>query len=408
MCYNSYNFYLDGITTMITLLIVIYIVFISLGLPDSLFGVAWPVVHLEFGIAESFASVYSIIIGVCTGGVSLVAGRLIRKFGTGRVTFFSIILTAIGLIGMSFSPNIVVMMIFAVILGYGAGAIDTGLNNFVSLHYKAHHMNWLHCFWGIGVTTSPLIMSAVLSGETGSWRNGYRIVAVLQLIIAFIVIFSLKKWRKVEFSTEANGETEEKAESKSIIEILKGKTVLTSIFSLGLYCGMEFLVGTWGATYLVNVFSLSPSEAAKWVSLYYGGIMLGRFVSGFISMKLNDDKMIRLGISSAFLGMVVLALPIGKLSIIGFLLIGFGFGPIFPSVLHNVPRRFGKEYSADITGYHMGGAYLVGFLIQLSFGYLASGTTFKITPFVLLLICAALFFVNEITIKKLGKRPELS
>ena len=170
------------------LLIVIYIVFISLGLPDSLFGVAWPVVHLEFGIHQGFASVYGIVTGVCTGGASFVAGWLLRKFGTGKVTFFSILLTVAGLVATSFAPNIVVMMICSVVMGYGAGAIDTGLNNYVALHYEARHMNWLHCCWGLGVTISPIIMSQFLGGETGSWRNGYRIVALLQLSITVIIL----------------------------------------------------------------------------------------------------------------------------------------------------------------------------------------------------------------------------
>ena len=188
---------------MILLLIIIYIVFISLGLPDSLFGVTWPVVHLDFGLHESYASLYSIVTAVCTGGVSFVSGRLIRKFGTGKVTFFSTLLTVAGLIGISFSPNLYVMMFFSVILGYGAGAIDTGLNNFVSLHYKAQHMNWLHCFWGIGVTVSPMIMSQFLTGETGSWRNGYRVVALIQFVIAMLVLFTLSKWKGLEGDSSA-------------------------------------------------------------------------------------------------------------------------------------------------------------------------------------------------------------
>lgn len=385
---------------MVFLLIVIYIVFISLGLPDSLLGVAWPVLHTEFGIPESFASVFSIIVGICTGAVSFIAGRLIRKFGTGNVTFFSILLTAVGLVGISLSPNIIVMIIFSVILGYGAGAIDTGLNNFVSLHYKAHHMNWLHCFWGIGVTASPIIMSSFLKGEAGSWRNGYRIIALIQLVIAAITAFSLKKWKAVE-----NGkiqETEEKSENtnnKSALQIIKSKGVLTSILSLGLYCSMEFMVGTWGATYLVNIYSLTPDTAAKWVSLYYGGIMLGRLISGFISMKASDNTMIRGGIAVSFIGMIILSLGLGSISICGLLLIGMGFGPIFPSILHSVPERFGSEYSADITGFHMGGAYAVGFLTQLLFGFIAGATTFYIMPFVLIAICCTLFVDHELTIK---------
>ena len=267
------------------LLIVIYIVFISLGLPDSLFGVVWPVVHREFGVVESFASVYSVIVAMTSGGVSFFAGRLIRKFGTGRVTFVSVLLTAVGLLGTSFAPNLWVMMFFSVVMGYGAGAIDTGLNNYVSLHYKASHMNWLHCCWGVGVTVSPIIMSAFLSGETGSWRTGYRIIAAIQFCIALIAAISLPHWKDSESGRATAGDENEKNKKANIFAV---KGVLTSTLSLGLYCGMEFLIGTWGASYLVNTFALSPNSAAKWISLYYGGIMLGRLVSGFVSMKTSD------------------------------------------------------------------------------------------------------------------------
>ena len=388
---------------MILILAVIYIVFISLGLPDSLFGVAWPVLHKEFAISESFASVYSIIVTVCTGGVSFVAGTLIRKFGTSKVTLYSILLTAIGIVGISFSPNIIVMIIFAIILGYGAGAIDTGLNNFVSLHYKAQHMNWLHCFWGVGVTVSPLIMSAFLGGEEGSWRNGYRIIAVLQFAIAGIVLLSLKRWRSMEKTKQEEAANEPEASAK-LGDILKSKGIITSILSLAAYCSMEFLLGTWGASYAVNVFAISPDIAAKWVSLYYGGIMFGRMISGFISMKVSDKNMIRGGIAASLLGILVLALPIGSTSLIGLLLIGIGFGPVFPSVLHSIPDRFGATYSADITGYHMGGAYAIGFTVQMLFGFVATGTTFKITPFVLIALCIGLYLLNEATLKSVKKR----
>lgn len=383
------------------LLIVIYIVFISLGLPDSLFGVVWPVVHREFGVVESFASVYSVIVAMTSGGVSFFAGRLIRKFGTGRVTFVSVLLTAVGLLGTSFAPNLWVMMFFSVVMGYGAGAIDTGLNNYVSLHYKASHMNWLHCFWGVGVTVSPIIMSAFLSGETGSWRTGYRIIAAIQFCIALIAAISLSHWKDSESGGATAGDENEKNKKANIFSV---KGVLTSTLSLGLYCGMEFLIGTWGASYLVNTFALSPDSAAKWISLYYGGIMLGRLVSGFVSMKTSDNTLIRAGIVISFAGMFLLTLPIGTPAFFGLLLIGFGFGPIFPSVLHSVPGRFGNELSADITGFHMGGAYALGFLIQVSFGYIASATTFYITPFVLLAVAAALFTVNEVTIRTVAKR----
>jgi fucose permease len=387
---------------MAALLVVIFIVFVSLGLPDSLFGAAWPVTHKDLGIAENFASYYGIITGVCTGGVSFIAGKVLRKFGTARVTLVSTFLTVAALIGMSFSPNIIVFMIFTVVLGYGAGAIDTGLNNFVSLHYEARHMNWLHCCWGLGVTISPLIMSVFLSEDLNSWRMGYRVVALLQLSITVIIALSIKRWDRIEKSIVAE-DSAEKPQSAKLFDLLKIKGVLTSILSMGLYCGMEFSLGTWGATYAVNTFAIAPDEAAKWVSLYFCGIMLGRIIAGFVSIKLNDKNLIRCGIVTAFIGMIVFALPLGKFSLAGFLLIGIGFGPIFPSILHSVPERFGTTYSADLTGYHMGGAYGIGFAIQLVYGFIASGTTFKITPFVIMALCAGVFAANETTLKTLKK-----
>lgn len=386
---------------MTALLIVIYIAFVSLGFPDSLFGVSWPVVHIEFGTPENFASVYSIITGVCTGGVAFIAGPLLRKFGTGRVTFFSTLLTALGLIGISFSPNIVVMMICTVIMGYGAGAIDTGLNNFVSLHYKAKHMNWLHCCWGLGVTISPIVMSAFLGGN-GTWRNGYRVIAFFQFAIALINLLSLKKWNVKPKA--AKEEAQKDLPKKSFFDLLKEKGMVTSILSLGLYCAGEFTIGTWGATYAVNVLAVSPDEAAKWISLYFGGIMVSRIVAGFLSEKLSDNSLVIGGMTLAAVGMVVLLLPIGKTALVGLLLIGMGYGPVFPSVLHSVPSRFGADYSADITGYHMSGAYGIGFAIQFAYGYIASATTFAITPFVLLAVGLGVIIATVVTLKALKNK----
>ena len=389
---------------MISLLVVIYVVFISLGLPDSMFGAAWPVVHTEFNVPESFASFYGIITGVCSGGVSFLSGVVIRKFGTPKVTFVSILLTALGLLGISFSPNIIVMMIFTVIMSYGAGAIDTGLNNYISLHFKARHMSWLHAFWGLGVTISPLILSFVLDNGS-SWRNSYRIISLMQFSIALIVGLYLKKW--INFDKKQTKDidvSEEKSNEK--LNIFRIKGLITSILSQGFYCSMEFLIGTWGASYLVNVYGSDPANAARWISLYFCGIMLGRLVSGFVSIKMSDKSLIRCSIIISFIGLLVLALPVGEIASAGLLFIGFGFGPIFPSILHSVPDRFGKKFSADITGFHMGGAYGIGFFSQLIFGYVATATTFKITPFVLLGFCTLLFAMNEITIKKTRKNAK--
>ena len=385
---------------MTALLIVIYIAFVSLGFPDSLFGVTWPVVHVEFGLPESFGSVYSVVTAVSTGGIAFIAGPLLRKFGTGRVTFFSTLLTALGLIGISFSPNIVVMMICTIIMGYGAGAIDTGLNNFVSLHYKAKHMNWLHCCWGLGVTLSPMIMSAFLGGES-TWRGGYRVVALIQFSIALIILASLKKWNIQPKDVKETETAQKELPKKTFFALLKEKGMITSILSLGLYCAGEFTIGTWGATYAVNVLAVSPDVAAKWISLYFCGIMLSRIVAGFLSEKLSDNTLIKGGMALAAVGMIVLLLPIGSTALIGLFLIGMGYGPVFPSVLHSVPARFGKDYSADITGYHMSGAYGVGFAVQFAFGYIASATTFAIMPVTLILFGIGVVGATIITIKKL-------
>ena len=382
------------------LLIVIYIAFISLGLPDSLFGVSWPVVHLEFGMPESFASVYTIILAVCTGGVSFVAGRVIRKFGTGKVTFFSTLLTAIGLVGISFAPNMVVMMIFSIILGYGAGAIDTGLNSYVSLHYKAKYLNWLHCFWGMGVAISPMIMSGFLGAGEGQWRNGYRVVALLQLLIALIILATLKKW---DPATEQEQQESAKADM-TMAQLLRLKGLPTSILSLGLYCGAEYLLGTWGATFAVHVFELTPDIAAKWVSLYYGGIMVGRIITGFVPDSIGDDLRVKIGAVIALAGIVFLTLPLGNTALAGLLLIGIGFWPVFPAVIHSVPRRFGATYSADLTGYHMGGAFTMGYIAQLSFGYIAVLTGYGILPFILLGMILGVFALHTITIRQLKQQ----
>ena len=387
---------------MILLLVVIYITFISLGLPDSLFGVAWPLAHVDFGLQESFGSVYSVIIALCTGGVSFFAGPLIKKFGTGLVTAISVVMTAVGLLVISFSPNIYVMMLGSVISGLGAGAIDTGLNNYVSLNYKAIHMNWLHCFWGVGVTISPLIMSVFL--KDGDWQAGYRTISYIQFGISLIVFASLVLWRKYDKKeteeTTIDTETKESAEKITLKRILLTPGVITAIISLGLYCSLEFLMGTWGASFLINARGLSADKAAQMVSLYYGGIMLGRFISGIVSLKVNDRNLIRGGVGVLLFGVIMLAIPNTITLYIGMVAIGVGCGPIFPSTLHAVPERFGKELSTHITGYHMGGAYAIGFVMQVVFGYVATATTFAITPYVLIAFVALTILMVEITNNK--------
>lgn len=387
---------------MIALLAVIYIVFIALGLPDSIFGAAWPVMHVDFGMNESFASVYSVIIGLCTSGAGFIAGKILRKFGTARVTFVSVLMTAVALFGISLSPNMAVAVVFAVILGYGAGAIDTGLNNYVSIHYKARHMSWLHCFWGIGVMTSPMILSAFLDEKNpSSWRTGYRIVSFVLLAIGILVGLFLKKWIKTENkSADEDGASDAKGK---ISDILKIKGVLPSMLTLGLYCGMEFTYTTWGASFFVNSFSTDPARASLYVSLYFGGIMLGRLLSGFLSSKLNDNKLIFLGLCTALLGLVLMIFPFEVSAVAGLFMTGLGFGPVFPSVLHAIPSSFGKTFSADITGLHMTAAYAVGYAVQLILGFISSNVSFSIMPPVLVVLCICAIVSYRHKIKMLGR-----
>ena len=381
---------------MTILLVVIYITFISLGLPDSLFGVAWPIAHIDFNVDESFGSVYSVVVAMTSGGISFFAGTLVRKFGTGKVTAISVLLTAVGMLGISFSPNVYIMMLFSIICGFGAGAIDTGLNAFVSVNYKAIHMNWLHCFWGVGVTVSPLIMSYFL--KNADWRNGYRAVSYIQFGITLVVFLSLFLWKKYDVKRN-NSELikEEKKPKLKLSDVLKTKGIFCGITSLGVYCAMEQIISVWGASYLVNHVALTPATAAQYVSGYFGGIIVGRFISGILSLKVSDNNMIRGGTAISVIGMVTMIIPSSVAVLLGLIIIGIGFGPVFPSVIHLVSERFGQDKTVDISGFHMGGAYVIGYVLQLIFGFSATMTTFEIVPYCLMGFAIVTIIFNELT-----------
>lgn len=389
----------------VLLLVVIYIAFISLGLPDSLFGVTWPVVHLELGVDEGFASLYMLIVGAGTATVSFIAGPLIRKLGTGWVTAISVLLTALGLFGMSIAPSIVLIIISSIVLGIGAGAVDTGLNDFVSKHYKARHMSWLHCFWGIGVTVSPLIMSLFL--EQGSWRGGYRSTAIIQLCLAAVMFLSLPLWKKVSAKHQSVSVEIKEEKSSEKFNIIKERGVVFAALSLAIYCGMEYLVGVWGASYLVNIFEFSPAIAARYIAMYYGGIMAGRFVTGVLTVRLSNKILIRFGIIIAVAGIIMLLLPMKALMLPGLLLIGMGYAPIFPCTIDSTKTRFNSKFSADIIGFQMGFAYVGAVSFQLIVGFVATRTTFLILPFILLALGVLLFIdvehINRITSSKITK-----
>jgi fucose permease len=382
------------------LLVVIYMAFISLGLPDSLFGVAWPLMHIELGMDLGFASVFTVIVGSCTAAISFVAGPVIRKAGTGKVTAVSVLMTAVALFGIGSSPSIVWVIAFAILMGAGAGAVDTGLNDFVSKHYKSRHMSWLHCFWGVGVTASPLIMSIFLDG--GTWRGGYRSVSYIQFALGAIMVMSLPLWKKVIAAVGVNDSPPPPAKKRRF-NVLKERGAVFAALSLAIYCGMEYLVGVWGASYLVSIDSLSPATAARYVSMYFGGIMAGRFITGLLTMKFSNKTLIRIGIVCATVGSALLLQPFARLNLPGLLMIGLGFAPIFPCTIDSTKDRFNREYSADIIGFQMGFAYVGAFAIQLGAGYLATRTTFLVIPAALLLFNVLLFadveLVNKMTVK---------
>ncbi|WP_336774616.1 MFS transporter [Paenibacillus sp. MMO-58] len=382
-------------------LIIIYLAFISLGLPDSLLGTAWPVMRPELNAPLGAAGVLYMTIAAGTIVSSLASGTILNRFGTGRVTLVSCIMTAGALLGYATSPSLVWLLVCAIPLGLGAGAVDAGLNNYVAAHYKAHHMSWLHCFWGVGATLGPVIMAQFITNN--AWRYGYLTVAAIQCALVVILFFSLPLWDRVAkihkrvsaraAQEEAVNEPEEKSAAGHPLKIRGVKLALVSFM---LYCGIEAAVGLWGSSYLVNMKSVSASTAAQWVSLYYAGITAGRFITGFITFKVSNRNLIRGGQLIALIGALLLFLPLPEgFALAGFITVGFGLAPIYPCMLHETPVRFGKKKSQSIMGYQMAVAYTGSTLMPPLLGLLASSITIGIFPFYIVLCTAAMFLFTE-------------
>lgn len=383
---------------MTLLLVIIYIVFISLGLPDSLLGAAWPVMHKDLGVDVSLASVISMMNLVLTSFVSFFSGKYIRKYGTLKVTLVSIVCTILGMAGIAISPNIFTIMFFSGVIGLGGGAIDTALNSYVAKYYSTRHMNWLHAFWGVGVSTSPLILSLFL--KEGNWRLGYIAISLVQsLIFAFVF------WKRGQWSIIKEDFSPVKEDKKlSLAQILKMPGIRLSIFTAGLYSSIEFTVGTWCASYLVFSLRFHPDVAARFVSVYFAGIMIGRILAGFVSERIKNDTLIKLGAAIALFGMLLMMFGSYYVTIAALFLLGLGYGPIYPSQLHRIPDFFGKTYAADIIGFHMAGAYAMGLLAQVSIGYIASRTSFAIIPYMLAVLCTLLLVLNKRLLSIIAKK----
>lgn len=384
---------------MVSLLLpVIYLAFISLGLPDSVLGAAWPSMYGELGAALSWAGVVSMIVSLGTIVSALCSERLTLRLGPGGVTAVSVLLTAVALLGFSLSGQFWQLCLWAVPYGLGAGSVDAALNNYVALHYESRHMSWLHCMWGLGASAGPVIMSRALAG--GSWQGGYRTIALLQFALTAVLLLSLPLWKRPQANVEG-------AEFKPhpIPELLRRPGVPQVLVCFFCYCALESTAGMWAASYCTLVRGIDAGTAARWASLFYVGITVGRGVSGFLTMKVNDQNMIRLGQALIAAGTVLILLPTGQGTLFaGLITVGLGCAPIYPSIIHETPLNFGREVSMSMTGLQMATAYVGTCLVPPLFGLLAQYVTPALYPWALAVILVLMFAMAESLHRKTALR----
>ena len=379
---------------MLSLLLpLIYLAFISLGLPDSLLGSAWPSMYPAFGVPVSYAGILSIII--CCGTIvsSLLSDRLTRRFGAGGVTAFSVALTAAALLGFSISRSFAVLCLWAVPYGLGAGSVDAALNNYVALHYASRHMSWLHCMWGVGTTIGPMVMSAALTRGAG-WNTGYRVIGLFQVVLAAVLLLSLPLWK----GQKGPAGQEEKASARplTLAQILRLPGAREVMLCFFCYCALESTAGLWASSYLTLVRGVDAQTAAGFASLFYIGITAGRGVSGFLTLKLNDTRMIRLGQAVLAVGVAALLLPGSRsLALAGFVLTGVGCAPIYPSIIHSTPARFGAQRSQALIGVQMASAYVGSMLMPPLYGLAAQHLSPALLPVYLLALLALMVLMHE-------------
>ena len=361
------------------LLIVIFIDFIGLGIPDSLFGAAWPAINSDFGLPISAANAVTVTMTMCSIISSLMSSKLTEKFSTSKIAAVSTALTAVGLLGFSISKNIYMMFFFTLFLGFGAGAIDAVLNNYVAVHYRASHMNFLHCFYGIGVTLSPYLMSLALKNR--SWQSGYRLAFIIQLVISIIAFASLPLWQKNGRLSESS---DEKSEKSSFAELVKLPGIKSTWLVFFGSCALEYVGGTWSSSFLVNSRGITVDRAALFVTVYYGGIAFGRFLSGIFSSKLKPQQIISIGTILIIPAIVLVSQPfIPNLIAVGMFLIGLGNGPLYPNMVHLTPIRFGAQRSQAVMGSQMAAAYIGILSMPTLTGFLAQKFSIDIFPYCL-------------------------
>lgn len=381
------------------LLALIYLSFISLGLPDGLLGAAWPSMYAELSAPVSAAGIIFIIISAGTVASSLLSERLNLKLGPGKVTAFSVALTAAALMGFSSCTSLWQLCLWAVPYGLGAGSVDACLNNYVALHYASRHMSWLHCMWGIGASTGPYIMGAVLTAG-GHWSRGYQLIGLIQILLTAVLLLSLPLWKK-----SASGAEEDVHQPLSLRQVSRIPGVKAMLLSFFCYCATEQTVGLWAGSYLALHRGMAAETAASFAGLFYMGIALGRALNGFFTLKFSDTRLTQAGFFIILLGIAAVLLPLGNTAaLIGLGLIGLGCAPIYPSIIHATPERFGAERSQAVIGVLMASAYLGNCLMPPLFGLIANHISISLLPFYLLLILAVMASMHRLALKKCGTR----
>lgn len=402
------------------LLAIIYMAFISLGLPDALLGAAWPSMRPQMGVPLSWVGGISMIISAGTIVSALLSDRMTLRFGTGRLTAVSVGLTAIALFGFSVAPNYWVLALLAIPYGLGAGGVDAALNNYVAIHYASRHMSWLHCMWGIGASVGPYIMGFALSHGQG-WAWGYRYISIIQVVLTALIVVSLPLWkgrRGVSAAVDgpqsgsvdavANGEDNETATVKplgvrGVLAIPGAKEILVMFFC---YCAIETTSGLWASSYMVDHDGISKVTAASLASLFYLGITAGRALSGFMTIKFDDPTMIRIGQVVLGLGVLMMLLPLpGHIAtVVGLVFIGLGCAPIYPCVIHSTPIYFGVERSQAIVGVQMACAYAGSLAMPPVFGLIAQHISIALYPWYLLVLLALMVVMHEMLRREVRKR----
>lgn len=380
----------------ILFLVLIYLIFISLGLPDSILGVAWPSMNSEFRLAASSAGIIAVVVSIGTIFSSFQTNRMIQKIGVGNLIVCSIFFTVIGLCGFSLSQNFIFLILSAIPLGLGAGAIDTAVNDYVALHYKAHHMNWLHGFWGIGAMLGPIIMGFYLKDQ--NWRGGYLILAALQFLLVIVVFFSRNQWKHPRQTAEA-GEPQD-----STLTLVKQPGVIFSLFCFIFYVGIEASMGLWGSSFLVKIKDIPVSTAAFITSSYYASLTVGRLVAGFITFFLASRTVLYFSELLLLIGVVFLSLGSGNIAVLGFIFTGLGSAAIFPTMLHETPERFGTKNSGRIMSLQLALAYTGTTCLPPLLGFLADRFSLAIFPYLLFLFGLVLLLSTMFLEKQVKNR----